>query len=458
MTDIKLSDYTNAKFDLGLDQVSNVAPLALPISTATQAALDLKLDATAPVITKATGAGSGLDIRNTTTDDGNLQRWYSGTVTTRPTMYVNGGGHLHTVGSILVSGVWNQLEGDACQYLSPNNAESYMFASWADTAGPVIIIRSNQYAGQPGFENAYPALYMSGTGKYVLRIEDDGSLHFGHTLLKTGMDTRLWRKAAGVLSVGDGTKDNESGTIVAKVLAGDGIELRTGTNARMGRATLVGGTVTVANTSVTVNTNVLLQRQIDGGTVSASYSVSRTAGTNFVITGKDGVGATNTTDTSELCWQLIEPYVYTLLVGPEQVTNGTFDTDITGWAVYPTLGPSVYAWDNTGQRLHTQNTTTADRGLFGQIDANGFAVTAGKSYRVRATMVCVSGKTFGLSINKVSYNAARLILIDNNKVPGTYTYDDTWNPTVSETVHFTGDYQNLVGDCYLDNISVEELL
>lgn len=86
-----------------------------------------------------------------------------------------------------------------------------------------------------------------------------------------------------------------------------GLRVKEGTNAKQGVATLVAGVVTVANTSVTANSRIFVQRQTDGGTVAASYSITRVAGTSFTITAKDGAGANNTTDTSVVAYQIFEP-------------------------------------------------------------------------------------------------------------------------------------------------------
>ncbi len=75
--------------------------------------------------------------------------------------------------------------------------------------------------------------------------------------------------------------------------------VQTGTNARAGVSTLVGGTVTVANTSVTANTVVMTQRKTTGGTLGhLTYTVS--AATSFTITSSSG------TDTSTVNWELVE--------------------------------------------------------------------------------------------------------------------------------------------------------
>lgn len=81
--------------------------------------------------------------------------------------------------------------------------------------------------------------------------------------------------------------------------AGQGIQIKSGTNARAGTATLVGGTVTVSNTSVTANTVVRYWLKTAGGTVG-SYTYTTSAGTGFTITSSSG------SDTSTLDWELVE--------------------------------------------------------------------------------------------------------------------------------------------------------
>lgn len=85
--------------------------------------------------------------------------------------------------------------------------------------------------------------------------------------------------------------------------AGKGLQIKEGSNARMGVATLVAGSAVVANTSVTANTRILLTVQ-SLGTVAAPQAVAvtaRTASTSFTITSADN------TDTSVVAWELIEP-------------------------------------------------------------------------------------------------------------------------------------------------------
>lgn len=90
------------------------------------------------------------------------------------------------------------------------------------------------------------------------------------------------------------------GEIIAGV-AGKGISVKEGSNARMGVADLVAGAVTVANTSVTANTRVVAFSQSDGGTPGWLRCSARAAGTSFTITSSSAL------DTSTIVWLLFEP-------------------------------------------------------------------------------------------------------------------------------------------------------
>lgn len=91
-----------------------------------------------------------------------------------------------------------------------------------------------------------------------------------------------------------------SGNIEA-VTAGKGLQIKSGSNARIGTGTLVGGTLAVANTSVTSSTRVFLSDQ--GGGVLAnigSLSAAITAGTGFTV------NSSNPLDTSNFAFLLVE--------------------------------------------------------------------------------------------------------------------------------------------------------
>lgn len=94
---------------------------------------------------------------------------------------------------------------------------------------------------------------------------------------------------------------NVSGHLSLAV-AGSGLKIKAGTNARIGVAPLVAGTVTVNNTSITANTRIFLTVQ-SLGTIVAPVPVavsSKVAGTSFTIVSADN------TDTSVIAWLLVE--------------------------------------------------------------------------------------------------------------------------------------------------------
>lgn len=104
--------------------------------------------------------------------------------------------------------------------------------------------------------------------------------------------------ASGSLSAG--------GDLIATV-AGKGLQLKSGSNARAGNATLVAGTVTVANTTVTANTLILLTRKTAAGTLGAGgYAYSVSAATSFTINSVDLAGVLSIFDTSTLTFLLVE--------------------------------------------------------------------------------------------------------------------------------------------------------
>lgn len=81
---------------------------------------------------------------------------------------------------------------------------------------------------------------------------------------------------------------------------GKGLQVKTGTNSKLGTAVLSGGTVTVSNTSVTANSRIFLTSQVDGGTVGFLRVTAKTNGTSFVIT------SSSILDTSTVAWMIVE--------------------------------------------------------------------------------------------------------------------------------------------------------
>jgi hypothetical protein len=83
-------------------------------------------------------------------------------------------------------------------------------------------------------------------------------------------------------------------------VAGRGLRVKEGTNAKQGVATLVAGTVIVANTSVTANSTIFLSAQ-DNNTTGALRVANRIVGTSLTIT------SNNETDTGVVAYEIFEP-------------------------------------------------------------------------------------------------------------------------------------------------------
>jgi hypothetical protein len=111
-------------------------------------------------------------------------------------------------------------------------------------------------------------------------------------LLGAAGDVNLYRSAGGTLAT-----DND----LTLAVAGKGLQVKEGSNAKMGTATLVAGTKVVSTTAVTATSRVFLTAQSVGGTAGALAVTARTAGTSFTITSTSG------TDTSTVAWLIVEP-------------------------------------------------------------------------------------------------------------------------------------------------------
>lgn len=97
---------------------------------------------------------------------------------------------------------------------------------------------------------------------------------------------------------------NGNTTLPGNLIAGTvgaGLEVKEGSNAKQGTATLVGGTVVVSNNSVTANSRIFLSGQNSSGTAGALTVSARTAGTSFTIL------STSNTDTRLVAYEIFEP-------------------------------------------------------------------------------------------------------------------------------------------------------
>ncbi len=96
-----------------------------------------------------------------------------------------------------------------------------------------------------------------------------------------------------------GDINSSTGNILLSTI-GKGLQIKTGSNSKMGIVTLVAGTATVANTSITANSRIFLTHQTDGGTPGWLRVSSKSVGTNFIIT------SSSNTDTSVVAWVIVE--------------------------------------------------------------------------------------------------------------------------------------------------------
>jgi len=170
------------------------------------------------------------------------------------------------------------------------------------TNGAYISVRSS------GNLDFYPfgarALQLTGVSNAVNYLKGTSNVAGGSPRLSAdGSDPNL---NLGIGGKGTGDVNVITGNLTVETI-GKGLRVKEGANAKQGVATLVSGAVTVANTNVTATSRIFLQRQTDGGTVGATYSVTRTANTSFTIQAKNASGANITTDTSTLAWVIFDP-------------------------------------------------------------------------------------------------------------------------------------------------------
>lgn len=149
------------------------------------------------------------------------------------------------------------------------------------------------------------------SGSYATTGASAITLSAGNTFSGTGAAASIGftftPKGAGGLILTSGDLTVTDGEIISST-AGNGITLTSGANARIGQATLVGGTVAVANTSVTANTRVFVTRSSVGASTGLGLlEAFPTAGVGFVINSFDAaLAGLVVTDVSTIDWMLVE--------------------------------------------------------------------------------------------------------------------------------------------------------
>ncbi|KUN76268.1 right-handed parallel beta-helix repeat-containing protein [Streptomyces griseoruber] len=167
------------------------------------------------------------------------------------------------------------------------------------SAGPGVHLVQHRPAAHgyavTGAGKTSRAFQSRATGDSVDRfaMEINGTQTFGPGG-GTGRDTSWGR--LGAAQIGSADADIVVG------LAGKGIKVKEGSNAKMGTVTLTGTTpVTVPTTAVTAASRIFLTVQSPAGTPSGvAYVASRTPGTSFTVKGMAG-------DRSTVAWLIMEP-------------------------------------------------------------------------------------------------------------------------------------------------------
>ncbi|MEV7975430.1 glycosyl hydrolase family 28-related protein [Streptomyces sp. NPDC086519] len=124
------------------------------------------------------------------------------------------------------------------------------------------------------------------------RLLGSGNQEFGAGG-SSARDTTWGRQGAAQI----GTPDSD----IIIGLAGKGLRVKEGTNAKMGTAVLVGGVKAVATTAVTATSRIYITSNADGGTPGWLRVSTRTAGTSFTIQ------SSSASDTSTVAWLIVEP-------------------------------------------------------------------------------------------------------------------------------------------------------
>lgn len=187
-----------------------------------------------------------------------------------------------------------------------------------DRAAATSAISTHSSAADPHGDRAYAlATFLALTGGTLTggltsarTATTDTAFAFG---LAADTFDRARILAGGTIELGSGTAARDtklsrlsaarfgSDSDIAITVAGKGLMVKEGSNAKSGVVTLSGGTATVANTSVTATSRIQLTSQSDGGTPGWLRVSARTAGTSFTIT------SSSASDTSTVAWFIVEP-------------------------------------------------------------------------------------------------------------------------------------------------------
>lgn len=162
-----------------------------------------------------------------------------------------------------------------------------------DAEDRLVVRADGQHVWGSGSASGDTNLYRSGAN--ALATDDSFTAAAGLTATAGGVTA-----TAGGVTATAGDITATAGNIVVST-AGRGLNVKTGSNARIGTLTLTGATpVVVSTTAVTADSAIFLTVKTVGGTPAFSWVSARSAGTSFSVTGTAG-------DTSVLNWFIVEP-------------------------------------------------------------------------------------------------------------------------------------------------------
>jgi hypothetical protein len=182
---------------------------------------------------------------------------------------------------------------------STDAGSQFVQSASTDTSVLIQTLSGATAGSNPLIRQHHPAAITKGlgvdvTGDTSMRwiVQADGTQAWGPG--NASRDTTLKRLGAAQL----GTPDSD----LVIGMAGRGLKVKEGTNAKMGTLVLNGTTaVTVNTTAVTADSRIFLTIQAPGGTPAGiAYVKARTAGASFSVAGGAG-------DTSTVAWLLVEP-------------------------------------------------------------------------------------------------------------------------------------------------------
>lgn len=138
-----------------------------------------------------------------------------------------------------------------------------------------------------------------------------------------------------------------------------------------------------------------------------------------------------------------------MATGSELVTNGSFDTDTSGWTA---VSPVILSWSADGMIVNRNG------GGFFQQAGMPINLVAGKTYLLSFTnRVAVSGAFAGIEITNTSRTTA-LYLVGTFRFSAVGTYSTTFTATTTESaLIIAGVSGATTGTVTLDNISLKEL-